>query len=186
MEEYFSLYKVMYAKHTTLDPEGLKVYEKLPQELGCAKLTDLFPDGTRVEIRTLEGDVEIFVKEDLYLMIGIEGEVYPITKEKLERSYTRTGKLFSRVFEYDPTVKNSVTGERQGVLEHAGGVISSGGSRILAKPLDHYVKLFTAWDEEKYYSGNPGDYIACREDDPHDIYIIRGRLFDRLYKEVEE
>ena len=186
MEEYFSLYKVMYAKQTTLDPEGLKLYEKLPQELGCAQLTDLFPDGTRVEIRTLEGDVEIFVKENLFLMIGIEGEVYPITKEKLERSYTRTGKPFSRVFEYDPTVKNSVTGERQGVLEHAGGVISSGGSRILAKPLDHYVKLFTAWDEEKYYSGNPGDYIACREDDPHDIYIIRGRLFDRLYREIKE
>ena len=185
MKEYFSLYKVMYARETTLDPEGLRLYEKQPQELGCVKLTDLFPAGTRVEIRTLEGDVEIFVKEELFLMVGLEGEVYPITKEKLEKSYTRTGKPYSREFEYDPTLKDTVTGERKGVLKYAMGVISSGGSRILAGKLDHYVKLFTVWDEEKYYSGNPGDYIACREDDPHDIYIIRGRLFHRLYKEIQ-
>ena len=77
-----------------------------------------------------------------------------------------------------------MTGERKKVLPAARGVISSGGSRILAKKLKRYVKLFTAWDEEKYYSGNPGDYIACREDDPHDIYIIRNRLFHQLYKEI--
>ena len=185
MEEYFSLYQVLYARETTLSPEGLRLYEKREQELGAAKLTDLFPEGTRVEVRTLEGDVEVFSKEGIYLMIGLEGEVYPITEEKLDRSYVRTGKPYSRTFDYDPTLKNSVTGERKNVMEYAMGVVSSGGSRILAKPLDRCVKLFTAWDEEKYYSGNPGDYIACREDDPHDIYIIRARLFDRLYKEIE-
>ncbi|MBR0146426.1 MAG: DHH family phosphoesterase [Eubacterium sp.] len=184
METYFSLYEVMYAKDTTLSPEGLRLYEKQPQELGCAKLTDLFPLGTSVAIRTLEGDVDVVIKEDLYLMIGIEGEVYPIREEKLRKSYTMTGKPYSRVFDYDPSVTDTTTKERKNVMECARGVISSGGSRILAKPLNRYVKLFTAWDEEKYYSGNPGDYIACREDDPHDIYIIRNRLFDKLYKEI--
>ena len=47
------------------------------------------------------------------------------------------------------------------------------------------MKIFTAWDEEKYYSGMPGDYIAMREDDRHDFYIIRRRLMDKLYKKVE-
>ena len=184
MEEYFSLYEVLYARETTLDPKGLRLYEKQPQELGCVKLTELFPVGTRVEVRTLEGDVEIFVKDDLYLMIGIEGEIYPITGEKLKKSYSPVGRPYSRVFDYDPVLKDTVTGERKKVLPSARGVISSGGSRILAKKLKRYVKLFTAWDEEKYYSGNPGDYIACREDDPHDIYIIRNRLFHQLYKEI--
>ena len=50
--------------------------------------------------------------------------------------------------------------------------------------LERYVKLFTAWDDEKYYSGKPGDYIAVREDDEHDIYIIKERLFNQLYNEV--
>ena len=61
-------------------------------------------------------------------------------------------------------------------------VISPGNARIYAKPLENPIKLFTAWDDEKYYSGNVGDYIAVREDDPHDIYIIKGRLFDKLYR----
>ncbi len=184
LEEYYEQYQVLYAKDTLLEPEYLELYEKQPQELGCAKLTELFPVGTRVEIRTLEGDVEVTVRDDIYLMIGLEGEVYPITKEKLERSYRRTGEPYSRSFDYDPTIKNSATGERMEIMEHAMGVISSGGSRIKAMRLKRHVKLFTAWDEEKYYSGNPGDYIACREDDPHDIYIIRSRLFPSLYKKV--
>ena len=40
------------------------------------------------------------------------------------------------------------------------------------------------WDDEKYYSGTPGDYIAVREDDEHDIYIISGELFDDLYEKI--
>ena len=76
------------------------------------------------------------------------------------------------------------TGEKKSVMAYAKGIISTGKSRIYAKPLDHYIKLFTSWDEEKYYAGEPGDYIAVRDDDPHDIYIINSRFFDRLYKEV--
>ena len=184
MAAYYALYEVIYAKETTLDSEGLVLYEKQPQEVGCAKLTELFPEGTKVEIRTLEGDLEVIVKDDLYIMIGIEGEVYPIQEGKLQASYTLTGKPYSRVFDYDPSITNIAEHKRKKVMEHAQGAISSGGSRILACPLDHHVKLFTAWDEEKYFSGNPGDYIACREDDPHDIYIIRKRLFDKLYRRV--
>ena len=184
IEEYYEKYQVLYAKDTTLDPEQLETYEKLPQELGCAKLTDIFPVGTRVEIRTLEGDVEVTVKEDIFLMIGIEGEVYPITREKLEKSYVRTGEPYTRTFDYDPTLKCAATGERREIMKYAMGVVSSGGSRIRAMQLKRHVKLFTAWDEEKYYSGNPGDYIACREDDIHDIYIIRARLFPELYRKV--
>ena len=186
MDEYFDMYEVIYAKTAELSPEGLKLYEKQPQELGCVKLTELVPAGSIVEVRTLEGDVEITAGEDIFLMIGMEGEVYPIRKEKLEKSYTRTGRSYSRTFDYDPSLKSPVTGEKILLMEHAMGVVSSGGARILAKPLDRYVKLFTAWDEERYYSGNPGDFIARREDDPHDIYIIRARLFHDLYKCMNE
>ena len=117
-------------------------------------------------------------------MVGIEGEVYPITKEKLEKSYKETGMAYQRSFEYEPSIKDMFTGEKKTVMPYARGVISTGTSYIYAKPLERYVKLFTAWDDEKYYSGRPGDYIAVREDDEHDIYIIKERLFDQLYKEV--
>ena len=186
LEEYFSLYKVIYAKETVLDTTDMKMYEKQPQLLGCARLAEIFPVDTAVNIRTLEGDISIRIDEDMYLMIGIEGEVYPITKEKLSSSYAFTGEKFKGTFEYDPCITNALTGEKKDVTKYAEFVQSTGGVRIYAKPLTGYVKLFTAWDDEKYYSGTPGDHIAVREDDPHDIYIINGRLFDRLYKEVSK
>ncbi len=118
-------------------------------------------------------------------MIGIEGEVYPINQQKLESSYQMTGAPYDKTFEYEPSIKDVYTGERKNVKRFAKSVVSIGQVRILAKPLDEYVKLFTAWDEEKYYSGSPGDYIAARVDDPGDIYIINKRLFHQLYREAE-
>ena len=184
MTAYFEKYEIIYAKNTVLDSTDMKKYEKQPQELGFLKITDVFPLNTIVEIRTLEGDVNIRVEDDKYLMVGIEGEIYPITKEKLERSYNKTGKPYQRSFEYKPSIRDMFTGERKEVMPYAQGVISTGKSYIYARPLTRYVKLFTTWDDEKYYSGKPGDYIAFREDDVHDIYIIKGRLFNQLYKEV--
>ena len=184
MTAYFEKYEIIYAKNTVLDSTDMKKYEKQPQELGFLKITDVFPINTIVEIRTLEGDVNIRVEDDKYLMVGIEGEIYPITKEKLERSYNKTGKPYRRSFEYKPSIRDMFTGERKEVMPYAQGVISTGKSYIYARPLTRYVKLFTTWDDEKYYSGKPGDYIAFREDDVHDIYIIKGRLFNQLYKEV--
>jgi aryl-phospho-beta-D-glucosidase BglC (GH1 family) len=43
---------------------------------------------------------------------------------------------------------------------------------------------FKTWDEEKYMLGKPGDYIAHREDDPHDIYIIERDIFFKTYEKA--
>ncbi len=185
MRHYYDMYEVIYAKNTTLDTSDMPLYSKRSQHLGTVKLADVFPEGSHVEIRTLEGDVNVTITDDTYLMIGVEGEIYPISGKKLQNSYDFTGFKFSREFEYEPSIKNLTTGEIKLVMPYAKTVISPPGtSHIYAKPLDHSVKLFTAWDDEKYYSGTCEDYIAVREDDPHDIYIIKGRLFDQLYQRV--
>ena len=118
-------------------------------------------------------------------MIGIEGEVYPINRQKLLDSYKVLNKPFNHTFEYAPSVTDLSNGSKKNVMEYAQAVISNGGGRIYARPLENHVKLFTMWDEEKYYLGRPGDYIAVREGDPHDIYIIKGSLFDQLYEEAK-
>ncbi len=183
IREYFDLYEVLYAKTAQIDTSSMNMYTKKEQKLGVVKMSDVYKVGTPVEIRTLEGDVNITIADDTYLMIGIEGEIYPISEEKLTNSYNATGFAFVKTFEYEPSVRNLSTGETAAVMQYAKTVISPPGSaKIYAKPLDHYIKLFTAWDDEKYYSGVPGDYIAVREDDPHDIYVISGRLFDQLYR----
>ena len=185
LKNYFEKYEVLYAEKTELDTSDMEKYEKLPQELGVVKLTDIFPAGTTVEIRTLEGDISVKIDENIYLMIGVEGEIYPIKKEKLEKSYILKGEPYERELEYPPKIKNLQTEESKTVLPFAKTVLSTATTAIYARPLTKSVKLFTAWDTEKYYSGEPGDYIAVREDDAHDIYVIRKDLFPKLYRKVE-
>ncbi len=185
MKQYFDMFTILYTKDTVLDTANMPLYEKLPQEVGTVRLADMFPPKTQVEIRTLEGDVVVSVEEDSYLMIGIEGEVYPINEEKLLARYKSLGRPYSKTFEYSPSIKDLSTGKKTDVMSHAQAMISHGGGLIYAQPLDHCVKIFTQWDEEKYYLGNVGDYIAVRAEDEHDIYIIKKSLFPLLYKQAD-
>ena len=184
LKDYFDSFDIIYAKNTAFDTKDAERYSKRPQERGCVKLSDVFPVGNRVLIRTLEGDVELGIEPDIYVMIGIEGEVYPIAKDKLLKSYEFSDKPFDTTFEYTPSIKDLSTGEKKDIYGYAKTVVSEDSSAIYAKKLKKGVKVFTAWDEERYFLGKEGDYIACREDDVHDIYVINGRLFDRLYQKV--
>ena len=182
MVQYYDSFLVIYAKNTTLNTSKMRRYNKVQQTLGVVKLSDVFPAGTPINIRTLEGDVDTVIDNEAYLMIGIEGEIYPIKEQKLMSSYQFTNFVYTRDFEYEPRIKNTVTGEIKKVLQFAKTVRSTGTTVIFAKPLEQPVKLFTAWTEDKYYSGRVGDYIAVRADDEHDIYIINKDIFDRTYK----
>lgn len=46
--------------------------------------------------------------------------------------------------------------------------------------------MFTAWDEEKYMLGKPGDYLAVRSDDKHDIYVVERDIFFKTYEEKKD
>ena len=185
MKEYFDKYEVIYAKKTVLDPAGMKHYKKRNQIVGYVRLSDVYKVGTTVDIRTLEGDVTVTIADDIYMMIGIEGEVYPIKREKFEKSYKPLDEPYDRVFEYEPSIINTETRERKHVMPFAHAALSESNATIYARPLERAVKLFTAWDDEKYYSGDVGDIIAFRDDDEHDIYVIKGWIFDNLYEEIK-
>ncbi len=181
LRTYFDSYDIIYASKYTIDPSDMIKYSKLPQEKGCVKLTDTFPENTLVSIRTLEGDVDVRVENDLYVVVGIEGEIYPIREAKLLQSYNVTDRAYDKELEYPPHILNLSTGEKKGIMKYAKTIESQDASNIYAKKLTRGIKVFTAWDQEKYYLGNVGDYIAVREDDLHDIYVIKDRLFDQLY-----
>jgi phosphoglycolate phosphatase len=184
MRDYFESFDTIYASSATLDTSDMQLYEKIPHDRGYAKLSDIFPVGRPVFIRTLEGDIDVTVEEDLYIMIGIEGEVYPIHEDKLFKSYIRKDTPYINTFEYPPCVKDLYTGEKRNLLKFVKTAGTTDSTKIYAKPVTKSVKVFTAFDNENYFLGNVGDYIACRADDPHDIYIIKARLFDSLYKKT--
>lgn len=182
LEQYYDTYDVIYAKDTTLDTSKMMRYSKKQQTLGVVKLTDVFPIDTKINIRTLEGDVNMLISDDDYLMIGVDGEIYPIKEDKLKSSYAFTGLTYKRDFDYAPRIKNVNSGETKFVLDSAKGVKSSGNTVIFAKPLEKPIKLFTSWNDDRYYAGEVGDYIGVRADDEHDIYIINKDIFEKTYK----
>lgn len=186
MKEYYDSYDIIYAESHVMDLTGMKLYKKKAVRVGVVKAVDLLPEDTPIVVRALEGDVDLVVHEGLYLMVGVEGEVYPINQKKFELSYRLTdGTPEIMEMDYEPTVHDTLHGQMYSLLENMKTCISTGETRIYAKPLTKNVKIFTAWDRNKYYRGLVGDYIAMREDDPHDIYIVRGDIFHRTYEVIE-
>ena len=71
------------------------------------------------------------------------------------------------------------------LVDYAKICIASGGTHIHVRELTERVKVFTAWDEQKYMLGKAGDYLAVRCDDRHDIYVVERDIFFKTYEKCE-
>lgn len=184
MKDYFNSVEKIVAAEYNADLSEFKKYRKREIVLGYVDPAEFIPNNTRVLIRTLEGDVNCVTDGSFYIMIGVLGEVYPIKKEKFEKNYTPVSAPYECDFEYDPVLHTNYDGKKWELVHFAKSCRVSERSEILAKPLDGYAKVFTEWDYDNYMYGHPGDYLACRVDDPHDIYIIRKDIFVRTYEDA--
>jgi phosphoglycolate phosphatase len=181
LKEYTVAFDKIYAGETPVDFSSMKSYRKLPLEIGFAKSADLFQNGTKLTIRTMEGDIDLTANEDIYIMIGIEGEIYPILREKFEKNYQILNKKYEPVSEYPPMVIDRYSGEKHSILSCAKVCIPVSEKIIKAKQIEKRTKVFTYWDAEKYFSGKPGDFLAANENDLQDCYIVNERIFHKTY-----
>lgn len=184
LEGYYNSFDVLYAKDAPIDTTELSLFQKCPLVVGYLPSLSLYPAGTELCVRTLEADLQVTASEDLYLMFGIFGEVYPIRRENFEASYERTERRPEIIAEYEPTVIVRDEPMKQRLLTLAKGCIPKKGVPIFARPLTKALKLYTAWDEENYMYGRPGDYVAVRQGNPTDVYIIMGRVFEKTYEKI--
>jgi phosphoglycolate phosphatase len=129
----------------------------------------------------LEGDIDAVAGEDIYLMIGVQGEVYPILREKFEKSYQPLADPYHEETEYIPALLNRGTGERREISSYAKTCLPKDSKWVRAKPLEKDTKVFTAWDIEKYFLGLKGDYLVANEGDFNDCYIVRKDIFLQTY-----
>ncbi len=181
---YFELCVIYDVNTYVPDITGMKKYEKNRFLQGYADPSEFVQKGSQVTIRTLEGDLEMNIDGSYFIMIGLKGEVYPIKKEKFYKTYDVVDEPYDIITEYIPTLHCHSDGVIYKLSNYARSCWTHGGSRILARELDNITKIFTAWDRDNYYVGNPGDFLACREEDPGDIYIIERNIFFKTYSAV--
>lgn len=184
MNQYYHDFEIIYAKSYEINPDEFSRYQKKNVVVGVAVVSDFIKEGTSILVRTLEGDVNLVVEKDLYLMIGIEGEVYPIKRGKFEKSYRFVEENPHMKIEYAPTVRDNVCGQVYQLMKYMKTCMATGQTKVRAKQLTKNIKVFTLWDELKYYRGVTGDFLVVREDDFHDIYVVKKEIFYETYKQI--
>lgn len=182
MHNYFSGTEIIYADQYQADLSDMQLVCKKQFLLGYVDAKQVVPEDSRVKIRTLEGDLDIKVDEDTYIMIGIDGEIYPIEKGRFLKSYKYSDEPYVYPGDYEPTIKDLETGKSISIMSYAKACISTGSAQVYVRKLDHRVKIFTRWDPDNYYLGKENDYIGVRADNLQDVYIIAGDIFDKTYK----
>jgi len=192
IEEYQANYDHVYSENHNLRFDSMPQFRKLKVPVGFTPSTTVFPDGTPITVRTLESDIDLNASYDIYLMIGVAGEVYPIKKAKHEQDYDVHDKPCKTDTEYEPVVINRINGMRESLFLFARVCVPKEEKLIRACKLTRNTKVFTVWDEEKYFCGQAGDYIAAPEPTwqktprakYNDVYIIRRDIFEKTYKQV--
>ncbi|MDR0735572.1 MAG: DHH family phosphoesterase [Zoogloeaceae bacterium] len=181
IRKYQDNYDLIDCGHHNLDFSAARRYVKLKQPTGFARSAELFPENTHICVRTLEGDIDMVAANDIYIMIGIENEVYPIEREKFEREYEVTEEAYVPAAPYPPSVIEVMKGRRVSLLPFVHTCVPRKEKAIRAMPLFRDVKVLTRWDKEKYFLGRIGDYLAVPEQDHNDIYVISQKIFPRTY-----
>ncbi|MBZ4668398.1 MAG: hypothetical protein PWP07_2259 [Epulopiscium sp.] len=185
IKAYFDSFDIIYHNNNNLDIERMVLYKKKNLTLGFVPVAEVFKEGTPLLVRSIKGDIETVSSPDTYFMIGITGEVYPISKEKFSKSYkVIDGPFQLKNVEYFPKVKNRKTGQTIDLRAYVKACISTKEIFVYAQPLAKNTKVFTKWDSSKYMSGKVNDYIAIRQDDIEDVYIIENSIFNATYQRI--
>lgn len=190
MVEYFDSFQVLHAGEIEPDTEGMRCYERKDQHLGYVEADNLLPVGTPVTIRTVRGDMELQISDNLYLVVGQKGEVYPVYRGEFESTYHIQKERYcledcGAKPEYAPIIKDKNNGQKIVLTDHTMKCLPARKQRVYAKPLEHGVKLFTLWDKDKYMLGRVGDYMAVKKDNPQDVFVVSKAVFEKEYDEIE-
>ena len=178
-----------YAPLHEAELKSLPKYVKAKIPWSFVKSTDIAPAGSLLSIKSLENEsgMEVPSDPDTYVMIGSQGEVYHINREKFEKSYEATDEpldIFSQMTVFLPEVRVLPDGDFISIDEMANICYPKQGMAIYARPLSKRTKIYPVYDKEHYFLGRAGDYMAIRSDDISDMYIIQKKIFLHTYEEA--
>lgn len=161
-----------------------ELYHKKKTPVGYVRAMDLFPEGTEILFRTLEGDLIKKAVPGLCILIDAEREASPITEEALRRDYELTDGEYPVDGEWLWQPKVYHAGKKEAVLlaPRAKTCVARDMPRIWAAPLNCRLEVLV-WGDWRL--GEIGDWLVCREDDHQNAYIIPRSAFEQTYERVE-
>lgn len=184
---YYANTDVIRADKDKPDTSEMRLYVKRDIVIGYALSTDILESGSEFTVRMLEGDITVKSDENTYIMVGVEGEVYPIDRNKFMTTYRPCNDELPdmALFKYSPAIIDKENYIKNYLNQYIKGCVALGGTVIMAKELTKNTKVFTRWDKDHYFYGAVGDYLVTRVDDPSDVYIIKKDIFKRIYDPKE-
>jgi phosphoglycolate phosphatase len=185
IQQYQDNFDLVYHDRHTIDFASAQRFRKLRLRQGFAHTTDMFSAGAHLCVRTLEGDIDMIASNDIYIMIGVASEVYPIQRKKFEQGYERVRDDYLSDAEYPPSVIEKMTGDKKSLLPFTYTCIPWEEKFIRAIKLTRDTKVFSHWGKGQYFLGRAGDYLAASESDFSDVYIINGKIFTETYAPAE-
>ena len=186
MVQYFDSYELIYADSYRADLSGMGRYARRRTPVGFVRLDEVLSPGIPVTVRTLKGDIDLTVEQDLYCMLGAKGEVQPLEGERFRKKYeilegeNNLGEYLEKL-EYVPVIKNRDTGRDLRLTDYARMCVPREEALVYAKPLEKGVKVFAFRDRGRYMLGEPGDYLAVSAEDPCDVYVVEKEVFGEAY-----
>ncbi len=189
MARYFREQDLIHADSGDIpDLSGEPVYQKKRLPIGYVRAADLYPVGTRVEVRMLEGDAPFTIRADTYFIIGVEAEVYTNDEAYFLSHNDPSDIPYQFHGEYAPTIHEAVSamdletepGTRKNLKDFAKTCIPKDISFIRARRLTRRTKVFVPWSDS-YLLGLPGDWLVSRLEDPADVYIVKKDIFAKMY-----
>lgn len=190
MTKYFDNHDIIYGAEYEADVSDMQQYKRRPLVEGCVRVDQVFPAGTPITVRTMNGDIDMKADEDSYVVIGRKGEVRAYTGEHFHRTYKQTDRLFctedcSHKQDYVPVMKNQIDGSTRVIADCAFICQPIKELHVYARPIEKAVKVFSKWNEDKYKLGNIGDYLIVRSDDLHDISVVSKENFETGYEKID-
>ena len=186
LTEYSGKCAILRAGIDKISTEGLHRFRKKRIPVGVVFCKDFVTNNTPLLVRTLERDIDINANADTCIMVGVSGDIVPITMAKFRETYDMCSAKSKVSSEYRPTIKNLRSGETFDLAEHIRSCITKGSEFVYMKPITSSVKIFTVWDANNYVRGTEGDFIAIRENDLSDFYIVEKDLFDQVYEPADK
>lgn len=171
--------------------EDFPLYAKRKIPWAYVKTTDIVKAGEKFKLKSLENESNIVItaSEDSYIMIGCLGEIYNIQGTKFVQTYeTSDEKLdaYEQMLCYLPEVQSYEDDSYISLEEFARLCYPKEASCIYAIPLKQRTKVFTTHNKGEYFVGRSGDYLAIRQDDLTDLYIIQKEIFHKTYIRATE